>query len=45
MDKLIAFAEQAPITGDSTPVKACLILGGIAVVVFIVTTIISKKKK
>lgn len=42
---LIALAQQAPATGDGTPLKACLIIGGIAIIVIAVTTIISKKKK
>lgn len=42
---LTVLAEQAPVTGDSFPVKACLTVVGIAAVVLIITTIISKKKK
>lgn len=42
---LITIAQQAPATGDSFPVKACLTVAGIAAVILIVTTIISKKKK
>lgn len=42
---LISLAQLSPATGDSTPVKLCLIIGGIAVIVLAVTMIISKKKK
>lgn len=42
---LITLAEQVPVTGDSFPVKVCLTIVGIAAVILIVTTIISKKKK
>ena len=44
-DELIFLAQQAPLTGDSTPLKACLIVVAAAAVIMIVTTIISKKKK
>jgi len=42
---IIVMAETIPATGDNAPIKACLAIAGIAAVIMIVTTIISKKKK
>lgn len=42
---IMTIAEQIPATGDSAPIKAALVIGGIAVVILVVTTIIAKKKK
>lgn len=38
-------AENAPLTGDNFPATALIIIGVIAVVLAVVTTILSKKKK
>ncbi|MDE6539878.1 MAG: hypothetical protein K2K66_06780 [Ruminococcus sp.] len=38
-------AENAPLTGDNFPAKILIIVGVIAVILAVVTTILSKKKK
>lgn len=38
-------AENIPFTGDNFPATALIIIGVIAVVLAVVTTILSKKKK
>ena len=38
-------AENAPLTGDNFPAVALIIVGVIALVLAVVTTILSKKKK
>ena len=41
----LMLAENAPLTGDNFPVIPLIIVGVIAVVLAVVTTILSKKKK
>ncbi|MCM1506343.1 MAG: hypothetical protein NC177_04300 [Ruminococcus flavefaciens] len=38
-------AENAPLTGDNFPAMALIVIGVIAVVLAVITTILSKKKK
>ena len=45
MFKLMYAFQLIPATGDTTPVKTCIILAAAAAVVAIVTLIMSKKKK
>lgn len=42
---LIALMMNAPVTGDDFQAMPIFIVGGIAIVLMIVTTILSKKKK
>ncbi|MBP3309885.1 MAG: hypothetical protein J6L05_03645 [Ruminococcus sp.] len=44
-DVLMALMTNPPVTGDDFQAMPIFIVGGIAVVLMIVTTVLSKKKK
>lgn len=41
----MTLAENIPLTGDNFPAVALIVIGVIAVILAVVTTILSKKKK
>lgn len=45
MINILALASQIPATGDNFPVIPIVIIGAIAIIIAIVMTVLSKKKK